>query len=130
MPPPRSPCRRSHCSLRPIDLPAMARLRTANVAVSAERRVPMVEPASAARNVVEALVGWARDETGKVSERASDNMSALLRELGFVTQREHEDLELRVAQLEHRIRLLESTPAPVTLVGDGTDDQQEPRPTL
>jgi polyhydroxyalkanoate synthesis regulator phasin len=90
----------------------------------------MAEPVSAARNVVEALVGWARDETGKVGERASDNMSAVLRELGFVTQSEHEDLELRVAQLEHRIRLLESTPPPVTLGGDGADDQQEPRPTL
>lgn len=67
----------------------------------------MAEPGSGARNVVEALVGWARDESGRVSERASENVSALLRELGFVTQSEHEELELRVAQLEHRIRLLE-----------------------
>ena len=90
----------------------------------------MAEPASAARTVVEALVGWARDESGRVGERASENVSALLRELGFVTQSEHEDLELRVAQLEHRIRLLESVPPPVTLVSDGADDQQEPRPAL
>jgi polyhydroxyalkanoate synthesis regulator phasin len=90
----------------------------------------MAEPASAARNVVEALVGWARDESGRVSERASENMSALLRELGFVTQSEHEDLELRVAQLEHRIRLLEAAPPPVTLHGDGADDDPEPRPAL
>jgi polyhydroxyalkanoate synthesis regulator phasin len=90
----------------------------------------MAEPASAARNVVEALVGWARDETGRVSERASENMSALLREVGFVTQSEHQDLELRVAQLEHRIRLLESAPPPVTLHGDGADDLTEPRPAL
>jgi polyhydroxyalkanoate synthesis regulator phasin len=90
----------------------------------------MAEPASSARNVVEALVGWARDETGRVSERASENMSALLRELGFVTQSEHQDLELRVAQLEHRIRLLESARSPVTLHGDGADDLTEPRPAL
>ena len=90
----------------------------------------MAEPVNAARNVVEALVGWARDETGRVGERASDNMSALLRELGFVTQSEHEDLELRVAQLEHRIRLMESAPAPVTLPVDGADDDPEPRPAL
>jgi polyhydroxyalkanoate synthesis regulator phasin len=89
----------------------------------------MAEPASAARNVVEALVGWARDETGRVSERASENMGALLRELGFVTQSEHEDLELRVAQLEHRIRLLESASPPVTLDGDGAGDA-ESRPAL
>jgi polyhydroxyalkanoate synthesis regulator phasin len=90
----------------------------------------MAEPASAARNVVEALVGWARDETGRVSERASENMSALLRELGFVTQSEHEDLELRVAQLEHRIRLLETASPPVTLHGDGAGDDPESRPAL
>jgi polyhydroxyalkanoate synthesis regulator phasin len=89
----------------------------------------MAEPASAARNVVEALVGWARDETGRVSERASENMGALLRELGFVTQSEHEDVELRVAQLEHRIRLLESATPPVTLDGDGACDA-ESRPAL
>ena len=111
-------------------VPATGRRQNANAGVSGARRVPMAEPVSAARNVVEALVGWARDETGKVGERASDNMSAVLRELGFVTQSEHEDLELRVAQLEHRIRLLESTPPPVTLDGDGADDQQEPRPAL
>jgi polyhydroxyalkanoate synthesis regulator phasin len=89
----------------------------------------MAERASAARNVVEALVGWARDESGRVSERASENTSALLRELGFVTQSEHEDLELRVAQLEHRIRLLESATPPVTLRGDGAGDA-ESRPAL
>ena len=90
----------------------------------------MAEPASSARNVVEALVGWARDESGRVSERASENMGALLREFGFVTRSEHEDLELRVAQLEHRIRLLESAPPPVTLGGDGADDHPESRPPL
>ena len=90
----------------------------------------MAEPASSAKNVVEALAAWARDETGRVSERASENVSAVLRELGFVTRSQHEDLELRVAQLEHRIRLLESAPPPVTLQGDGAADDTEPRPAL
>jgi len=67
----------------------------------------MAEPVNTARGVVEALAAWAREEGGRVGERAGDSVSALLRELGFVTQSEHEDLELRVAQLEHRIRLLE-----------------------
>jgi len=88
----------------------------------------MAEPASTAKNVVEALLAWARDEGGRATERASENVSALLRELGFVTQSEHEDLELRVAQLEHRIRLLESAPPRVTLVGDGAGNDPEPRP--
>ena len=104
--------------------------QNANAGVSAARPDPMAEPVSSARNVVEALVGWARDESGRAGERASENVSALLRELGFVTQSEHEDLELRIAQLEHRIRLLESAPPPVTLHGDGADDDAEPRPAL
>jgi polyhydroxyalkanoate synthesis regulator phasin len=90
----------------------------------------MAEPVSAARNVAEALLGWAREEGGRVGERASENVSAVLRELGFVTQDEHEQLELRVAQLEHRLRLLESASAPVTLAGDGADDGPEPRSPL
>jgi len=90
----------------------------------------MAEPASTARSVVEALVAWAREEGGRAGERASENVSALLRELGFVTQSEHEDVELRVAQLEHRIRLLESAPPPVTLDGDGADGDPESRPAL
>jgi BMFP domain-containing protein YqiC len=32
----------------------------------------------------------------------------VFRELGLVTRREVEELELRVAQLEHRLRLVES----------------------
>jgi polyhydroxyalkanoate synthesis regulator phasin len=90
----------------------------------------MAEPVSAARNVAEALLGWAREESGRVGERASENVGAVLRELGFVTQAEHEQLELRVAQLEHRIRLLERAPAPVTLAGDGTAGDTEPRSAL
>ena len=90
----------------------------------------MAEPVSAAKNVVEALVAWAGEERSKAGERASESVSALLRELGFVTQSQHEDLELRVAQLEHRIRLLESAAAPVTLEGDGADGDAEPRPAL
>jgi polyhydroxyalkanoate synthesis regulator phasin len=90
----------------------------------------MAEPVSAARNVAEALLGWAREESGRVGERASENVGAVLRELGFVTQGEHEQLELRVAQLEHRIRLLENAPAPVTLAGDGPAGDQEPRSAL
>lgn len=90
----------------------------------------MAEPVSSARNVAEALLAWAREETGRVGDRASENVSALLRDLGFVTQSEYEQLELRVAQLEHRLRLLERGAAPVTLAGDGTAGDQEPRSAL
>jgi hypothetical protein len=42
-----------------------------------------------------------------MSERASTSLSGVYREVGLVTRREYEDLELRLAQLEHRLRLLE-----------------------
>ncbi len=90
----------------------------------------MAEPVSSAKNVLEALAMWAREETDRVGERTSETVSALLRELGFVTQTEHEDLELRVAQLEHRIRLLERATPPVTLEGDGSTGNAEPEPPL
>src|SRR5215210_1601100 len=99
-PPSRSPCARSPRT-------AAVRLRSASGGGSGAGRGLMAEPASAVRQVVEALVGWARDEGGRAGERASENVGAALRELGFVTQAEYEELELRVAQLEHRLRLVE-----------------------
>ena len=38
-----------------------------------------------------------------------------LRELGLVTRDEWDDLELRVAQLEHRLRLVENAPRAVSV---------------
>jgi hypothetical protein len=49
-----------------------------------------------------------------VSERAGETMHGALRELGLVTRAEWEELELRVAQVEHRLRLLEDRPRPVS----------------
>jgi polyhydroxyalkanoate synthesis regulator phasin len=90
----------------------------------------MAEPVNVAKNVLEGLALWAREETSRVGELTRENVSTLLRELGFVTQAEHEDLELRVAQLEHRIRLLERTATPVTLEGDGAAGNAESGPPL
>jgi polyhydroxyalkanoate synthesis regulator phasin len=63
----------------------------------------------------DATARW-RGEAGRVGERASVALESLFRELGLVTKDEYEELELRVAQLEHRLRLLETTteqPTPV-----------------
>jgi BMFP domain-containing protein YqiC len=46
----------------------------------------------------------------RVSERAGASLQGTLRELGLVTREEWDELELRVAQLEHRLRLLEGGP--------------------
>jgi polyhydroxyalkanoate synthesis regulator phasin len=60
-----------------------------------------------ARDIVDEVVGRWRGEAIRVGERASSTFAGLFRELGLVTRREYEELELRIAQLEHRLRLVE-----------------------
>jgi polyhydroxyalkanoate synthesis regulator phasin len=67
----------------------------------------MAEPASAFRALAEAVTLRLREEREQIGDRAGDTVSAVLRELGFVSRREYDELELRVAQLEHRLRLVE-----------------------
>jgi len=60
-----------------------------------------------ARAAVEDLMSrWQGDAT-RVTERAGASVQSVLRELGLVLRSEYEELELRVAQLEHRVKLLE-----------------------
>jgi polyhydroxyalkanoate synthesis regulator phasin len=61
-----------------------------------------------ARNLVDEVMGRWRGDALRVGERAGSTLSTFLRELGLVTRREHEELELRLAQLEHRLRLVEN----------------------
>jgi polyhydroxyalkanoate synthesis regulator phasin len=60
-----------------------------------------------ARAAVENLVSRWRGDATRVTERAGAGIHGLLHELGFALRSELEDLELRVAQLEHRLKLLE-----------------------
>ena len=46
----------------------------------------------------------------KLSEQALGAVRSLVDELNLVTRDELDELELRVAQLEHRLRLLENDP--------------------
>ena len=48
-----------------------------------------------------------RGSQAKLSEQAVGALRALARELNLVFRDEVDELELRVAQLEHRLRLLE-----------------------
>jgi polyhydroxyalkanoate synthesis regulator phasin len=60
-----------------------------------------------ARQLLEdAATRWRGDAT-RFGERASESLAGALRQIGLVTREELEELELRVAQLEHRLRLLE-----------------------
>lgn len=54
----------------------------------------------------EQVESW-REEAARVGGQAASRVSALARELGLVTHEEADELELRVAQLEHRLHLLE-----------------------
>jgi polyhydroxyalkanoate synthesis regulator phasin len=86
-----------------------------------------------AREVVDGLTHRWRGDAMHFSERAGSTISGLSRELGLVTRREWEELELRLAQVEHRLRLLEGQPAstrgarPVKPLPGPTDLPPEPR---
>lgn len=62
------------------------------------------------RSFVDELGGRWRGDATRLSEETKRRVLELGRELGFVTRDEWEELELRVAQIEHRLRLLEDPP--------------------
>ncbi len=53
------------------------------------------------------LPGRVRGSRERLSEQAFSALRSIADELDLVTRDEYEELELRVAQLEHRLRLLE-----------------------
>jgi polyhydroxyalkanoate synthesis regulator phasin len=86
----------------------------------------MAEPASNGR-LVDLVQRLGRDEAraladelgalwrgeSTVGERASARLETIFRELGLVTRAELEEAQLKIAQLEHRLRLLEKPPPPM-----------------
>ena len=72
-----------------------------------------------ARELVDDLTSRWRGDALRMGERASSTLSGVFRELGLVTRREHEELELRLAQLEHRLRLIECRSQPPPPEGPG-----------
>jgi len=57
------------------------------------------------------LPGRLRGSRTRLSEQALGALRALASELDLVTRDEFDELELRVAQLEHSLRLVEDAPA-------------------
>ena len=53
---------------------------------------------------------WRGDST--VGERAAARLEGLFREVGLVTRAELDEVELKIAQLEHRLQLLEERAPP------------------
>ena len=85
------------------------------IALTAERMDALSEEIAAragmgrdeARSLVEEAVGRWRSESVRLGERTGAGLAGLFREVGLVTRDELGELELRVAQIEHRLRLLE-----------------------
>lgn len=85
------------------------------VALTAERAETLADELSekglGRRDETRALIDevsarWRGDAT-RLGEKAGATLDGLFREVGLVTKDDLEDLELRIAQLEHRLRLLE-----------------------
>ncbi|HVW90429.1 MAG TPA: hypothetical protein VHC01_13275 [Gaiellaceae bacterium] len=65
-----------------------------------------------ARALFEELGSRWRGDAIRVGEGTKRKAQELARELGLVTREEFDELDLRVAQLEHRLRLLEDAERP------------------
>jgi len=61
----------------------------------------------ARQTIEEAMTRWRGDAT-RLTERAGASLQSVFDQLGLVSREVHDELELRVAQLEHRLRLAES----------------------
>jgi polyhydroxyalkanoate synthesis regulator phasin len=85
----------------------------------------MAEPA---RRIGEAVHRLGRDEAkaladeflalwrgdASVGDRVAARLASLFREVGLVTRDELDEAELKIAQLEHRLRLLEDKQPPLS----------------
>ena len=60
----------------------------------------------------EFLALWRGDST--VGDRVAARLASIFREVGLVTRDELDEAELKMAQLEHRLRLLENDRPPLS----------------
>ena len=60
----------------------------------------------------ELLALWRGDSS--VGDRVSARLAGIFREVGLVTREELDEAELKIAQLEHRLRLLEDGRPPLS----------------
>ena len=87
-------------------------------ALTAERAVALADELSdrgmvrrdEARALIEEVSARWRGDATRLGEKAGTTLDRLFRELGLVTTDDVEELELRIAQLEHRLKLLVDSP--------------------
>ena len=85
------------------------------VALTAERADALADDLSRtggirrdeAREVIDETIHRWRGEAVRFTERAGAGLDGFFQQLGLVPRSDFEELELRVAQLEHRLRLVE-----------------------
>ncbi len=70
---------------------------------------PESQSTFALRQLVEELGAQLRSGVEKLGDVPTETGERIARELGLVNRDEFETLELRLAQLEHRLRLLEDS---------------------
>jgi polyhydroxyalkanoate synthesis regulator phasin len=66
--------------------------------------------AAEARTLIDDVTLRWRGGAADLGERTGAGLTSIFRELGLVTRDDYEELELRIAQLEHRLRLVEDPP--------------------
>ncbi|HWG56084.1 MAG TPA: hypothetical protein VNT58_06125 [Gaiellaceae bacterium] len=64
------------------------------------------------RQLVDELGAQLRSGVERIGDLPQDTGDRLARELGLATREELEALELRLAQVEHRLKLVERRPGP------------------
>jgi polyhydroxyalkanoate synthesis regulator phasin len=65
-----------------------------------------------ARSLLDDATSRWRGDAVRAGEGTRQRLQSLARELGLVTRDDWDELELRIAQLEHRLRLLEDAKTP------------------
>jgi len=66
-----------------------------------------------AKALADELLALWRGDSG-VGDRVSARLAGIFREVGLVTREELDEAELKIAQLEHRLRLLEDGRPPLS----------------
>lgn len=86
------------------------------------------EAAAEGREAVDELVGKAKEEARSVRGKIDDNLKRTFSDLGLAADDRLQELELKVAQLEHRLSLLEGgKPRPQARVAGQESEGEEPK---
>jgi polyhydroxyalkanoate synthesis regulator phasin len=79
-----------------------------------------------ARSLVDQLAHRWRGDVIRAGERVGQAADGVFHEVGLVTRDDYIELELRVAQLEHRLRLLEGKGVGAGATGNAETPQPDP----